>query len=187
MSEVQSVIFTGTNKMKARRWLSQHNERPIKPGHVTNGKIHYRLQDPGRFTRFRTKRVAPGISFVLGFNNQRGGQYIANPRLAKQMKRYNKREAKIHSLQKRVAQSKFAKAPPTWKEWKQGWKSTWKAKRVQAKKKRKEFFYDITHTKKQINKRYEQQQKKWQMMSHPQNEPNHHTMTNVASAVDTKK
>ncbi len=75
MSEVQSVIFSTRETRKtmpytpatARGWLRRRGLKPIKKVDRTRTTLRYRIQPPTRFVRFRTKRVQPGISLVLGF------------------------------------------------------------------------------------------------------------------------
>ena len=71
MSEPQSIVFSeasGWTPTKARRWAIKHGFRPIK--HVDRsrrGQLRYRLQPPGQFSRFVTKKLKSGISLVIGF------------------------------------------------------------------------------------------------------------------------
>lgn len=69
VSTIQSIIFDRKywSSIEARKWISKHNLRPIKPAHLTKNKIRFRLEDPKLFNRFRIKRLPNNIELVIGF------------------------------------------------------------------------------------------------------------------------
>lgn len=68
MSEVQSIIFKKDNYSlgDALKFLRENNFRAIKI-HETQQSYRFRLKDPSKFNKFRTKKIAKGLSFVIGF------------------------------------------------------------------------------------------------------------------------
>jgi len=71
-SMIQSIIFTGYTKQEAERWLKKYHYKPIKEVHIylnddgTINKRRYRLKDPSLFSRFYSKRINDGLTFVMG-------------------------------------------------------------------------------------------------------------------------
>lgn len=50
----------------ARKWLSDHNEKAIKPVHKTTNWLRYRIRDPNIFKSFVTKKYDNGINIIFG-------------------------------------------------------------------------------------------------------------------------
>lgn len=69
MSEIQSVVFNPKQftPNQARLWLKNNNIRPIKIVDRTATQLRYRIVNPKKFKRFRTKIIKSGIMFVIGF------------------------------------------------------------------------------------------------------------------------
>lgn len=73
MSTVQAVIFSKKDwsTEDARKWLFEHDYRPIKRVDKTKNFLRYRLKDPKQFKTFRTRplKTKDGRRFqlVLGF------------------------------------------------------------------------------------------------------------------------
>ena len=76
MSDIHSVAFLTKNHKwtvdKARRWLSKHNLKPIKPVHkvVSKGvitQLRFRIRDPRFFRGFITKKNDDDINIIIGF------------------------------------------------------------------------------------------------------------------------
>ncbi len=66
-TEVQSVIFDN-KKFTPRQsgsWLHSHGFKQPVVDKTTN-KLRYRQTSPKKYTKFATKEITPGISFVLG-------------------------------------------------------------------------------------------------------------------------
>lgn len=65
---VHSIIFD--NKLfsptTARKWLTEHDYKPIKHVDKTSNYLRYRIRDPKLFKSFVTKEVTHGIKFVFG-------------------------------------------------------------------------------------------------------------------------
>jgi hypothetical protein len=71
VSEIQSVLFDRSmwTVKEAQAWLMKHHFYPIKEHHITAHEIRFRLQNPKKFVRFRTKKLHNGIDLVIGFIN----------------------------------------------------------------------------------------------------------------------
>jgi len=69
VSEVQSVHFKKSSwtSAQARVWLKEHGYKPIKRGESTKNYLSYRLHDPKRYKRIRTKATGKDIQLVIGF------------------------------------------------------------------------------------------------------------------------
>ncbi len=75
MSEIHSVSFLAKGKWnatKARKWLKEHDLKPIKRVHkvYVDGKLtqlRYRIRDPKQFKSFSTKRIKPYINIIIGY------------------------------------------------------------------------------------------------------------------------
>lgn len=65
---VHSIIFD--NKLYtpdiARKWLKEHNYKPIKHVDKTKNYLRYRIRDPTLFKSFVIKEITHGIKFVFG-------------------------------------------------------------------------------------------------------------------------
>jgi len=40
---------------------------PLKEVHVTKDKLRYRIQDPAKFSKLRTKKTSKGVELILEF------------------------------------------------------------------------------------------------------------------------
>ena len=75
MSEIHSVSFLAKGKWtatKARKWLKEHDLKPIKRVHkvYVDGKLtqlRYRIKDPKQFKTFSTKKAKPHINLIIGY------------------------------------------------------------------------------------------------------------------------
>ena len=75
MSEIHSVSFLakgGWTADKARKWLKEHDLKPIKrvdkvyvDGKLT--QLRYRIKDPKQFKRFSTKKTGNNINLIIGY------------------------------------------------------------------------------------------------------------------------
>lgn len=108
----------------------------------------------------------------------------------KQLKRIQKRQAKQKRLQKRID---AIPSTPTWKEQKKGWKRGWQKQKVIRQKRRaiqkqnwKNFGKSLEFWKVNKTKKYSWGIRRQHTYIHPQAEPYHHEMTNVATAVTTR-
>lgn len=65
---IQAIIFDNKRWLvsEAKRWLTQHGYKPIKPVHRTVGFLRFRLQDPSQFSSFYIKKLPDGIELVIG-------------------------------------------------------------------------------------------------------------------------
>jgi hypothetical protein len=66
-TEVQSVLFDN-KKFTPRQsgsWLHSHGFKQTGVDKTAN-KLRYRQTSPKKYTKFATKEITPGISFVLG-------------------------------------------------------------------------------------------------------------------------
>lgn len=65
---VHSVLFDNKKWLvsEARKWLKEHNLKPIKPVHKTVNFHRYRIVDPKEFSSFYTKKLPDGIELVIG-------------------------------------------------------------------------------------------------------------------------
>jgi hypothetical protein len=68
-SQIHSVLFDNKRWLtsEARRWLKDHNIKPIKPVHKTPNFHRYRIVDPNEFKSFSTKKMDNGIELVIGY------------------------------------------------------------------------------------------------------------------------
>lgn len=70
-SDIHSVLFDINNwdTLEARKWLKNHNLKPIKNVHKTEHFLRYRIKDPSIFTHFITKTIdhGKGIKIIIGF------------------------------------------------------------------------------------------------------------------------
>lgn len=69
MSKIQSVLFDMEKwtPQQARKWLTEHDLKPIKKMHRGRRFLHYRLRESHQFNRLRIKKVGHGIEFIIGF------------------------------------------------------------------------------------------------------------------------
>lgn len=67
--QVQAVLFDRERftRTKAKNWLRSHSIKAIKPVHETAHLLRYRVLEPSRFGRMRTKKIADGVAFVIGW------------------------------------------------------------------------------------------------------------------------
>lgn len=65
---IQAVLFDKTKytEEEAMQFLRHHKLRPIKPVHITEHKLRYRLALP-HFQHYITKRAQEGVEYVIGF------------------------------------------------------------------------------------------------------------------------
>lgn len=68
-SEIQAVLFDKDywNIIGSHHWLINHRIYPIKSPDITENKIHYRITNPSKYNRLRTKKLSHGIEFTFGF------------------------------------------------------------------------------------------------------------------------
>lgn len=69
MSEIRLLVFNPKqfSTEKARLWLKNNNIKPIKVVDRSTTQLRYRIVDPKKFKRFRTKIVKSGIMLIIGF------------------------------------------------------------------------------------------------------------------------
>jgi hypothetical protein len=69
VSAIQAVLFDRDKwtVKNARLWLANEGIRPMKAPHYTEHEIRFRIKDPKKFKRFRTKTEPHGIDLVIGF------------------------------------------------------------------------------------------------------------------------
>ena len=75
MSEIHSIVFYRPkwNLTTSKRWIKEHNLKPIKKVHITksvDGKItqyRYRIKNPNLFKKFITKKTNDNINIIIGF------------------------------------------------------------------------------------------------------------------------
>lgn len=69
--QVEAVLFNKQNwhPAKAKYWLKSNNYRPIKPVHITERYLRYRLQKPGTFEHLRTISLKDGVKLIVGYKN----------------------------------------------------------------------------------------------------------------------
>lgn len=68
---IQAVIFDKFiwTTALARKFLKKHKFKPIKKVHITDRYYRYRLHNPKKFSRMRTKSVPKWhLKFIIGFN-----------------------------------------------------------------------------------------------------------------------
>lgn len=70
VSEVQAVLFDADywNIFSSHLWLQKHGIYPKKSAHVTDNFIRYRINEPDKYSRMRTKQITPTIEFIIGYN-----------------------------------------------------------------------------------------------------------------------
>jgi hypothetical protein len=67
LATVQSVLISTQYSIKdAKDWIINHGFK-IKKIDITEHFYRFRQENPDKFKRFRIKKIAPGIEFVLGF------------------------------------------------------------------------------------------------------------------------
>lgn len=68
-SHIQAVLFDKDrfDSKSARKWLSKNNLTAMKRVHKTDKYLRYRINDPKRYKRMRTKGIDNGVKFILGF------------------------------------------------------------------------------------------------------------------------
>ena len=66
---VQAILFDKSlwKQKHAKLWVRDHGYKQLKPVHITQKKFRYRIKDPRRFKKYRTKKVGIGIDLILGF------------------------------------------------------------------------------------------------------------------------
>lgn len=67
MDNIQAILF---NKNKwtpsnALKWLKKHNHNPIKPVHITDNYLRYRLRQPHKDYSYITKDIGDGIKLII--------------------------------------------------------------------------------------------------------------------------
>lgn len=69
MSEIQSVLFNKDKwtLTKARKWLKEHNLKPINRVFTTNDKYRYMINQSFKYKKLRTKKTGENLSIVIGF------------------------------------------------------------------------------------------------------------------------
>ena len=74
-SEVQSVVFLKPVwvQVKAKKWLKEHNLKPIKKVDIVKSKsdnrilqLRYRMTPPKQYKQFITKKLDNNILLVIG-------------------------------------------------------------------------------------------------------------------------
>lgn len=67
--EIQAVLFDNKmfNTRSAARELRKMGVTPMKKVHKTTNKLRYRIQDPKKFTKLRTKSTTKGVEIIVGF------------------------------------------------------------------------------------------------------------------------
>ena len=70
MSEIQSILFHTSiyNAVLARKWMKVHSFYPIKRVDKTNTYLRYRITDPSKYSKFRTKQIVNGINVIIGID-----------------------------------------------------------------------------------------------------------------------
>jgi hypothetical protein len=68
-STKQAIIFDRHiwDVVSAKKWIKKHNIKPIKPPHLTDNFIRFRLEDPNKFKRFATIKTKEGIDIIIAF------------------------------------------------------------------------------------------------------------------------
>lgn len=66
---IQSILFDNRvwTLLAAHKWLMKNNIFPKKSAHMTKNHIRFRIEDPEKYQRFRTKKLDNGIDLVFGF------------------------------------------------------------------------------------------------------------------------
>ena len=67
---IQALLFDKKyfNLKNSLKWLKIHKYTPIKPPHITDNYIRFRLNDPKLFKSFRFIEFGKGVSAIYGFN-----------------------------------------------------------------------------------------------------------------------
>ncbi len=68
MAELQSVVFQKDKWTipAARKWLREHNIKPIKDVDETTNTYRFRTTDPKKYIDFRTKTTPDNVLLVIG-------------------------------------------------------------------------------------------------------------------------
>lgn len=71
MSEIQAIIFDKNywSLKQANSFIHLHDFKPIKKMHETKNYYRFRLEEPNKRYRYRTKEVFPGVKFIFRFHN----------------------------------------------------------------------------------------------------------------------
>ena len=66
---IQAVLFKKVyyKPAEARRWLQGNRIQPIKPVHITENFLRYRISQPHYYRRLRTIPVTKTIQFIIGY------------------------------------------------------------------------------------------------------------------------
>jgi len=69
MSGVQSILFQRRywTEARAREWLAKHDMHSRKKVHITEDTLRFRQEEPELFDHFRTKKITPTITYIIGF------------------------------------------------------------------------------------------------------------------------
>jgi hypothetical protein len=68
-SEVQAVYFMEPKwtPAAARKWLKDHNYKPIKDVHRKGKELRYRIHDPAEYGHFTTHKTDHDVYLVIGW------------------------------------------------------------------------------------------------------------------------
>lgn len=66
---IQAVLFDRTKytTQMARRWLQHHDITPLKRVHATKNFYRYRITQPNKEKRHRTKQITDGITLIIEY------------------------------------------------------------------------------------------------------------------------
>lgn len=66
-SKIQAVLFDGRywEQDDARKWLRQHKLKPIKPVHITEHYMRYRILTPHKNKQYRTKKLDNHVTLII--------------------------------------------------------------------------------------------------------------------------
>lgn len=69
VADVQAVLFDVNkwNILGSHLWLQKRSIFPIKSPHVTDKFIRYRIQNPDKYDRLKTKHITPTVQFIIGY------------------------------------------------------------------------------------------------------------------------
>jgi hypothetical protein len=69
MSKIQAVLFDKAIYTIGSATSKLHNMglKAIKPPHITDKKIRFRLEDPDDFDHFATLKKGQGIELIIGY------------------------------------------------------------------------------------------------------------------------
>lgn len=72
MSQLQAVLFDNTkfNTRSAHDWLKYHGYHPIKPAHITDNYIRFRLREPTN-KHYRTIALTKDIRAIIELPSRR--------------------------------------------------------------------------------------------------------------------